>query len=194
MYSLILMTAVATTGDSSSFFRHRGGCHGCYGSAVVVAHPAPVTYSVGCYGTPTYAVGGWSSCYGCCGGCSGWNMSFYSFPVIAHPLGECACYSAATPTTPAAAASVKLELPADAKLIVDGQPVPGTGAVRSFATPQLPAGKAFAYDMTAEMVVGGVTVREELKVVVHAGDAVEKTFPKLLAAARKEGPTAVAKK
>ncbi|QEL19693.1 TIGR03000 domain-containing protein [Limnoglobus roseus] len=203
MYSLIMMAAVASASDTSAFHWHRHGCSGCYGSTVVfAARPAPVVYSVGCYGTPGYVVGGWQSyhgCAGCTGSCSGWGPSFYSAPVF---VGDCgACYSAvATPTaTPGASpssgvANIKIELPADAKLVVDGQTVPGAGTVRSFATPKLPAGKSFVYEMKAETIVDGITVQEDLKVVVHAGDQLEKSFPKLLAAARKESPTEVARK
>lgn len=225
MYSMILMTAMATSGDTASFnWRSNGcgGCNGCGGSSVVY-HAAPTTYSVGCYGSPRYAVGG---CFGCrgssgCTGCTGcWGGSFYrgschgcsgssccgggcfgshSSPVAIPAVEDC-CGAVTVPTTatPTATgespANLKLDLPADSKLYVDGQLIPGTGATRTFATPKLPAGRSFVYKMTAEILVDGSTVREEIKVVVHAGDDVRKSFGKLIAATTRETPTAVAKK
>jgi uncharacterized protein (TIGR03000 family) len=80
-------------------------------------------------------------------------------------------------------ANITIDLPAGAALSVDGQPVMSAGAVRRFHTPELPAGQSFFYDMKAELLIGGQTVTEELRVVVHAGDAVTASFGKLLAAA-----------
>lgn len=222
MYSLILMAAVASSGDSSTFHRHRGSCNGCGGAAVVV-RPAPVTYNVGCYGTPHYVVGGYGygrGCSGCCGGCwSSWNASFYSgysccggccgggYLMIPTVVDCCGPVSVEAPVIPAAptpvsakpagkagAATIKIELPEGAKLYVDGQFVPGTGAVREFTTPTLPGGQAFAYEMAADLVLDGTTVHEEVNVVVHAADRVEKSFGQLLAAARRSTPTDLAKK
>lgn len=219
MYSLILMTAVASSGDSSTFHFHRGSCHGC-GGAVVVVQPAPVTYTLGCYGTPHYVVGGHGfhrGSGGCCGGCwSSWNASFYSgssccggccgggYMAIPTVVDCCGPVSIATPAVPAATvekptgkagvANIKIELPENAQLYVDGQLVPGTGAVRQFTTPTLPGGQAFAYVMTADVVIDGSKVHEEVKVVVHSQDSVEKSFGQLLAAARRSKPTELAKK
>jgi uncharacterized protein (TIGR03000 family) len=237
MYSLVLMTAVATSGDASAFNWRSGGCGGCScsGSAIVY-QAAPVAYTVGCYGSPSYAVG---SCFGCrgstgCTGCNGcWGRSFYraschgctgssccggscfgssccggscfgsyATPIVIPAVEDC-CGATPTVTTPAvptsaspteSPANLKIDLPADAKLYVDGQLVPGGGATRTFATPKLPAGRSFAYEMRAEISMDGSTVTEEMKVVVHAGDDVTKSFGKLLAAANREKPTAVAKK
>jgi hypothetical protein len=54
MYTMVLMMAVSTSGDSAAFFKHKGGCNGCTGAVVVEAAPAPA----GCTG------GDGASCHG----------------------------------------------------------------------------------------------------------------------------------
>jgi uncharacterized protein (TIGR03000 family) len=94
----------------------------------------------------------------------------------------------------AAAAHLTLELPADAKLFVDGAATKGTGPARQFHTPALPAGQSFFYEFRAEVEVNGQVVVEEKKVVVRAGDTLTEAFPKLVAAAAAAKATAVAAK
>jgi uncharacterized protein (TIGR03000 family) len=82
-----------------------------------------------------------------------------------------------------APARLTVELPAGAKLYVDGNLVAGTGASREFHTPDLPAGESFFYDLTAEVEVNGKTQKDETRVVVRAGEKVTAKFPKLVASA-----------
>lgn len=89
-------------------------------------------------------------------------------------------------------ARLTVELPADAKLYVDGALITGDAAVRNFHTPALPPGRTFYYDLKAELVVGGETVTEEKRVLVKAGDALSQSFDKLIAAAKPATPAAVA--
>jgi uncharacterized protein (TIGR03000 family) len=89
-----------------------------------------------------------------------------------------------TPKTSAQApARLTIELPATAKLYVDGAPVAGAGASRLFHTPDLAAGQAFYYDLKAEVEVNGKVETEAKRVVVRAGEAVTASFEKLVAAA-----------
>jgi uncharacterized protein (TIGR03000 family) len=82
-------------------------------------------------------------------------------------------------------ANLKFQVPADAKLFVDGKLAPGTGTERTFYTPPLAKGQKFFYEVKAEVVVAGKTVTEEKKVIVEAGANLTETFPKLVAAIEK---------
>lgn len=116
----------------------------------------------------------------------------WSAPIIETPAPPMA-----EPSKPAAEkkpASIEIEVPADATLFVDGQAVPGTGAIRSFSTPELVANKAYYYDMKAEVAVNGVVQREELRVVVRGGETLKQTFGVLIAKAKANSPTGVAQK
>lgn len=81
-------------------------------------------------------------------------------------------------TTGAAAATLTVNMPADARLLFNGVAATGTGVTRTFSTSALQPGTEYAYDLTAEVVVNGKTVTTEKKrVVVRAG---EKTVVDLL--------------
>jgi len=80
-------------------------------------------------------------------------------------------------------ASLKFQLPADAKLYVDGQLTGITGTERAFVTPALTPGQKYYYDVKAELTVDGKAVTEEKRVIVEAGGSVVESFPKLTAAA-----------
>jgi uncharacterized protein (TIGR03000 family) len=88
------------------------------------------------------------------------------------------------------AANLKFQLPADAKLYVDGRLTSGTGSERSFFTPPLEAGQKFFYEVKAELLVNGEMVSEEKRVIVSAGAAVVETFPKLTAAVERASAVA----
>jgi uncharacterized protein (TIGR03000 family) len=263
MYSLVMLMAVSTTSDASSF-GWRAGCYGGFHRPVVVVRSAPVTYSVGCYGSPSYVTSGWGSCSGigscsgsvafststtiyssyggcfgssmiagpylhgsCFGSCSGISIgsfpfaeptiiysnpiesTIYSSPMFgSHVVGECigmapttsfpGTSSVATPVVTQVQlekpASITVELPMGAELYVDHQLVTGQGRLRTFTTPALSSGRAFYYDMKAILKISGDSVTEDLKVVVHSGDRVEKSFSVLIAAAQKHEKTQLAQK
>jgi uncharacterized protein (TIGR03000 family) len=81
-------------------------------------------------------------------------------------------------------ANITVELPAGAKLYVDGNLVTGEDAIRHFHTPTLARGKQYVYLMKAEMTVAGKPVVEEKQVIVRAGDRVTEKFEKLSSAAK----------
>lgn len=91
-------------------------------------------------------------------------------------------------------ASIEIELPAEAKLIVDGQVVPGTGASRAFTTPALLADRTYYYEMSAELPIDGAMVRQELRVVVRGGEIVKESFGELLAKVKAANTATVANK
>lgn len=124
----------------------------------------------------------YSGCTGCYGGgmtiISG--MEVPSIPVAPAPTPA----PAETPKKTGGGARLTIELPAMAKLFVDGKPTTGTAAVRQFHTPELAAGQKFFYDFRAEVEVNGVVEVEEKRVVVRAGDVLAESFPKLIAAVK----------
>lgn len=79
-------------------------------------------------------------------------------------------------------ATLRVDMPSNAKLFVDGTEVTGTGSSRSFSTPALPRGQDFFYDLKAEITVDGKPVVEEKRVIVRAGGTANESFTKLSAA------------
>jgi uncharacterized protein (TIGR03000 family) len=80
--------------------------------------------------------------------------------------------SMATP----AAAFVVVTLPADARLLVDGEATTSQSATRVFVTPELQPGKGFTYTMTAQVMRDGKPITVEEKVSVRAGETTEVSF------------------
>jgi uncharacterized protein (TIGR03000 family) len=191
-----------------------GSCYGssctgsCYGSSCTGScYGSGCTGS--CFGSGCYSSG---SCFGSCtgyapttfgsGSCFGTSGPVYygadfNAPMVApvvtgssiiDGLGSVPTvtidHSAARATPAASPARLTVELPATAKLFVDGREVKGDGEARNFHTPELPAGKSFFYDLKAEVEVNGRTVTEEMRVIVKAGDASTKAFEKLIAAVK----------
>lgn len=199
-----------------------GSCHGaCYGGFAVnpinpttACYGSPLFYnSTGTFSHPT--VYGWpvysptSAGYGSCFG-SGpvyfgpdFHQPAFMVPtatgsgIVEGGLGAAPTitidHATAKAKPNAAPARLTVELPAAAKLYVDGELVKGESANRNFHTPDLPGGKTFYYDLKAEVEVNGKTVTEEKRVLVKAGDAVSESFDKLIAAAKSD-KTDVAKK
>ena len=194
---------------------YSSACYGsCYGSSC---------FGSACYGS-CYGSGYGSACYGSCYGSSGFGCvgsapvilggESYVVPAapVAAPVGEhygtvslsggsTNTLVAARPTVTVeasgedkAAASLSVELPAAAKLYVDGHLIAGTGEARQFHTPELPRGQAFFYEVKAEVEVNGKVEVESKRVVVKAGESLRESFPKLLASVKSAGGPAVASK
>ncbi|HET6572045.1 MAG TPA: TIGR03000 domain-containing protein [Fimbriiglobus sp.] len=183
---------------------HGGSGYSCYGS---LCHG----YSAGwgsCYGSGNGG-GCWGSCYGSGVGAGCWGSSYgagchggaacYGAPVgpvmmDAIPVAPAAPAPAAPATggtTSQAPARLTVELPATAKLFVDGAEVTGVGATRQFHTPDLPAAGMFFYDLRAEVAVNGTVRTEQKRVVVRAGETATATFAELAAAVGETGTVAV---
>ena len=197
MYSMVLMAALSAGGDLPAC--HRGGCCGCYGGCWGGCHGC--WGCCGCWGG-CYGCGGcWGGCYGCWGGCGGcyggcwggWGYSSYAAPAtygspapaqqmapaqpetIAPPKKEGATWRMPSPTS----ARLIVELPENAKLFVDDQPMKTTSAKRAFRTPTLEPGQAYYYMLRAEVVRDGKSYQQTKKVVVRAGQEIRATFPNL---------------
>jgi uncharacterized protein (TIGR03000 family) len=69
-----------------------------------------------------------------------------------------------------------VELPADAKLYVDDNPVPGTAGRRAFRTPELDRTQTYYYEVRAEVMRDGKPVGETRRVIVRAGEVVRANF------------------
>jgi len=175
---------------------YAGSCHGCYGISYGSSWGPPV-------GMLPYTLHGYNS--------GADHVYGPSFPVVGHNLTDPhAVYGRTTnPNLPPVVvvpvetmkkpagsddkpmgANLKFSVPAEAKLYVDGKLAPGSGPERAFFTPPLAAGKQFFYEVKAEVVVDGVTVVDEKKIIVEAGKTVTETFPKLVAAIEKANSVA----
>lgn len=147
-------------------------CYGCTGSSCHGGVWGAAT-SMGCWG---------SSCTGCtgCHGCTGsvGGVSYYEGSVVVMP----AVGTAKIEPEENISANLIVELPAKAKLYVDGNLIPGEAASRKFHTPALAKGKSYYYELKAELTVAGKPVVEERKVTIKAGETITEKFEKLVAA------------
>jgi uncharacterized protein (TIGR03000 family) len=173
----------------------RHGCHGGWGGYYGCCGGWG-----GCYGS----CAGWG-CWGCWGGYSSWGYGCYSNGccggLAAPALGVPGAVVPAYPTegAPGAApggkseelgkpkeskpstmapgrAKLIVELPADAKLFVDDQPMRTASDVRSFNTPVLEAGQTYYYELRAEVIRDGQPVTATKRVLIRAGEVVRARF------------------
>lgn len=158
-----------------------GGCYGCWGGS---------PYQVwGCYGGYGGYYGyGCTGCYGCYGGYSGYGIPVPGGPTYVGPgMTNPTPPPSSTPpaeVTPApkktgteqARARVRIELPADAKLYVDGVLTKTGSAVRVFQTPELSANQTYFYELRAEVVRNGQTLTESRQLLVRPGNIATASF------------------
>ena len=212
-------TARATVGTLATALRPfsgygYGGCYGsscygssCYGSSCLGSNNYGSAAYGGCYGTG-YSTGGigyapmhspmqmgGAGCFGSSEGvmigeAESFPMDYAQVPTFTNTVVAVKPVEMPTPTV----ANLSIELPATAKLFVDGQLISGSGEKRQFHTPALPKGQAYFYDVKAEIDVNGKTEVEEKRVVLKAGDELKESFPKLFAALKANGTTSVASK
>jgi uncharacterized protein (TIGR03000 family) len=85
-------------------------------------------------------------------------------------LGILSLSTGRLPAAPEAApATVRVTLPADATLTIDGRATHSTSAERLFVSPPIEPGKSYHYTFRAEFVRGRKTITLEQNVVVRAG-------------------------
>jgi uncharacterized protein (TIGR03000 family) len=75
-----------------------------------------------------------------------------------------------------APATILVNLPANAKLLVDGAPTASTSSQRRLVSPELPQGREFRYTLTAEVNRNGQTLRQVRPVTVRAGQQTSVQF------------------
>jgi uncharacterized protein (TIGR03000 family) len=153
-----------------------GWCSGCYGS-----------WSYGCCGCSGYSgYSGYSSCGGCygCTGCYGtWSSSPY-FPMYqqgpvmppADPGSGSTQPEKKTSSASPDRARLVIELPADAKLSIDDQPMRATSSVRTFQTPVLDKSATYYYILKVEVVRDKETLTESRRLIIKAGDDLKASF------------------
>lgn len=212
MYSLVLATMLtAGTAGAPAWGCHGcwGGCHGCCGGCYGCYGCCGGCY--GCYGCCGGCYGCWGGCYGCsgcygCWGCSGcygcWGGGYYP----SHAYYDCygcwgchGCYGsvviqpvyvapppAAKPEEKKKAAAnqatVIVQLPADARLTVDGKGADLTSATRSFITPALEMDRDYYYTIKAEADRDGRALTQTKRVLVRAGQVSRVDFGDLTSA------------
>lgn len=140
-----------------------GGCHGGLFSGF---------RKHGCHG---------SSCNGCDGGAGCNGAGCVGTPVQVVPVEEKKVMpkeekKGGVTFAPVAPAYVTVNVPADAKVTIDGNATISTSTVRIYATPSLKAGTVHYYTFTAEVVRGGQTYSATEKVAVEAGTKTEITL------------------
>jgi uncharacterized protein (TIGR03000 family) len=160
-------------GGYASYGRYAGyRSSGSYGSYA----------SPGCYISVGYGSRG---SYGSSGST---GSTYYSVPIEPHPIEM-----PPAPPTPDEAlqteATIRIAVPADAKVFVDDRPTASAGTERRFVSRGLQIGGSYAYRMRVEYDSGSEHVVESKLVRLRAGDAIDLTFGRsdqLVAAAQTE--------
>lgn len=184
MYGIVLMAAMTGGVESPMFFRRgcncactascaKVACGGCYsdcGSCKRVR--ARRVKCSGCY-TSCHSCHHYSSCHcvvvhaaPACHGCA------VPAPVV-HPApvqGGTIIETKKPEASAAAPARLFVNLPADAKLTIDGEVTTSTSEERIFVSPELAPGKSYSYNLKAEFVRDGkaVVVSKDVKVAAGA--------------------------
>lgn len=179
------------------------GCHGCYGcSGCYGCYGCCGGYGCcGCWGGYSYGCCGcWGGCYGCYGGCTGywggWGCcgsggyyppAYYS-PVVTPGVVPTGTGTIETPpgtgkggTPPKEEVSLYrakliVEVPAEARLYIDDQPMKTTATRRVFSTPALEPGQAYYYMVRVEVMRDGKPQSETRRVIVRAGEVAQADF------------------
>ncbi|MBL8795107.1 MAG: TIGR03000 domain-containing protein [Planctomycetia bacterium] len=156
-----------------------GGCHGCDGACFGCDGGCHGGFFRGLFGR----LHGCGGCFGCDGGCFGGHGGDIIHvpaapaspepPKAAEPNGKAAMG--------AAKATLVLNVPADARVTIDGEATSSNSNVRVFSTPTLQAGYSYRYIVQAEMVVNGQKVVETKAVNVRAGEETRVNFEPAIA-------------
>jgi uncharacterized protein (TIGR03000 family) len=143
-----------------------GGCMGmgygggCYGGGVI---------SGGCYGGGVISGGG---CIGTIGG----GVIMPSTGTTGEKLKTEPKEKKNGETMAPAPATIVVDLPAEAKLLIDNEATTSTGSSRVFTSPTLNPGKEYHYTLKAEIVRDGKTVKAEKVIAVKAGETTSATL------------------
>ena len=111
-----------------------------------------------------------SSCHSGCRTSGGCGSSCYTGSCSTGSCVTCSngvCVVATASTAGEAASTILVQLPADAKLTIDGKATTSTSSVRAFRTPSLPIGHTYTYTMEVRMNNGEVVTQ---KVNFRAGE------------------------
>ena len=130
--------------------------HGCNGGGLFSRkhHGCSGSYASGCIGS--YSTG-------CTGG------GVYGAPPVVNPNKDMPKVEPKKGGVTSAPAFITVNVPADAKILIDGAATKSVSTVRTFSTPELNAGTVYYYTLTAEVVREGKTYTATEKVAVEAG-------------------------
>ncbi len=193
MYSAVLMLAVMAGNDSVDFGGRNRGCstaskactasktcarsgghglglfkHGCTTTARPVATGCAKS-GHGCAKSGHGLFSGGLFKRGCCGTTAPKAACTTAAPAKKDmPKGE-PVPDPKPKKTVSAPATIIVNLPANARLIVDGNQTTSTAEIRTLVTPNLDFGTTYAYTMRAEIVRDGITVEETQIVNVVGG-------------------------
>ena len=171
------------------------GCQGSYSSCG--GYSAPVShgcsgYSAGCFGSShhrshgcnggglfarrSHGCSGYTAgCYGGGAGCIGGGV--YGAPPVINPAPkDMPKVEPKKGGVTSAPAFITVNVPADAKITIDGAATKSVSTVRTFSTPELNAGTVYYYTLTAEVVREGKTYTATEKVAVEAGATAQITL------------------
>lgn len=139
---------------------HRHASHGSWGSS---------GGSYGSWGSSGGSYGSWGSSGGSYGGSSG---GVIVDPSPTPPAATAPMSSAA----PSNAAMLNVNVPAEAKVFVNGMATTSTGSSRRYMSNGLEPGFSYTYELRAEIVRDGKTVTETKSVKLHAGENANVSF------------------
>lgn len=175
MYTVVLMMAMTGGSETTTFGGRR--CHGCNGVVAASCHGGHGGCHAGRMRGHGRCHGG---CHGGCHGCSGAVRGGCHGGVgIVQPRrnGDFAEEQSETGPIPQngqvrngmAPATIIVNLPAEARLTVDGQPTTSTSSRRIFMSPPLANGSEYYYTINAEIMRNGQPVTVTRRVPVTAG-------------------------
>jgi uncharacterized protein (TIGR03000 family) len=179
-----------------------GGCYGCYGGGYGCygggyggcygawwgASPYSVWGCYGGYGGYGHGGAGCTGCYGCYGGYSCYGMAIpggttYVGPGMTNPVPPTSGNPPEVTPLPKvkkgdeqARAKVRIELPADAKLYVDGTLMKTESAVRMFHTPSLTRNQTYFYELKAVIVRDNQMFTDTQQILVRPGELATASF------------------
>lgn len=172
-----------------SRLRSRGSA-GSYGGSYSVSYGSTGSYGGGSYGGGSYSssyVSSHSVSYGSHGGSSYSSGSYgssystpayesYSTPVEHTHSSDCGCSACTGANTDQVLASgetgnglLRVEVPADAIVYVNGKQTTSTGTHRQYASYGLEANRSYSYEVRVEYSQNGQTVTETKQVALTAG-------------------------
>jgi uncharacterized protein (TIGR03000 family) len=141
---------------------------------------------------PGHPFGAYSNCWG---GCSGWYPGVgwqYGYNAPSTPIGPMTPAAPAPQPKPEAkpdsepdgmngalapgGARLIVEVPADALVFLDDRPMRTPGAVRSFDTPALEAGRTYYYAVRVQVMRDGKPIVDEKRVLIRAGEVARASF------------------
>ena len=183
MYTVVLMMAMTGGSEATTFGGRRcngGGCNGgCYASSCHGGgggcHGGRAFGRRGCHGGNgcSVSVGCHGGCHGGCSASRGGNGGY----VVVEPRRYSAEEQSETGPMPvgnrvqngSAPATIIINLPAEARVTVDGQATTSTAGRRVFLSPPLAQGSEYFYTINAEIMRNGQPVALTRRVPVTAG-------------------------